>query len=166
VLAYPYDWRGFVKVKQKTSMGLSVFIFFSFAQRRGRGRGLHPLLRPPGAQPGTSLTFSQTYTPSPSQPAVRYTLCSTLQSRQSTRLFLQSSELGPPPPPPLRRRVLGVRHTCLLERGGGGSQFRRGDRHCGTLGIICTSCSRCSTTKENIAHRKQSKILSVLKIIF
>jgi hypothetical protein len=64
------------------------FLYF-LTQRRGRGRGLHPLLRPPGAQPGTSLTSSTTYTPSPSPLAVRYTLCSTLQSRQSTRLFLQ-----------------------------------------------------------------------------
>ncbi len=56
------------------------------------------------------------------------------QSRQSVRLFLQSSELGPPTPlpvgecvPPL---VQGRRH------GEGGSQFRRGDSHCGTLGIF------------------------------
>jgi hypothetical protein len=54
------------------------------------------------------------------------------QSRQSTRLFLQSSELGPPQPSLTCRRVC----PPLWFRGGpgglageGGSQFGRGDRH-------------------------------------
>ncbi len=59
------------------------------------------------------------------------------QSRQSARLFLQSSEL----------RLLwlgggGGAHTRLWERGRV-SQFRRGDIHCGTVGIhvhvLCAS---------------------------
>ncbi len=66
------------------------------------------------------------------------------QSRQNARLFLQSSELGLPhlhlltrrpvcpPPSPLVRG--GGGHTRLQERGWG-FQFRRGDIHCGTLGI-------------------------------
>jgi hypothetical protein len=61
------------------------------------------------------------------------------QSRQSARLFLQSSELGLP-----CRRVCpplfgyGGRDTLACGReGGGGSQFQRGDRHWGTLGYIC-----------------------------
>ncbi len=64
------------------------------------------------------------------------------QSRQSARLFLQSSDLGPPHPH--RRRMCppfgwgGV--AC--GRGVGGSQFGRGDRHCGTLGIYV----QCATT--------------------
>jgi hypothetical protein len=65
------------------------------------------------------------------------------QSRQSTRLFLQSSELGPPPlnrrrvfpPPPL---VPGRGPHLLAIEGLEGSQFGRGDKHCGTLGILCT----------------------------
>ena len=56
-----------------------------------------------------------------------------------TRLFLQSSELGLPHP-------LTRRQVCPSPFGSGGdtlacgkgverSQFQRGDRHCGTLGI-------------------------------
>ncbi len=60
------------------------------------------------------------------------------QSTQSTNLFLQSSELGLPHslnrrrvcPPPLYSRGMG--HTRLRERGWGGSQFQRGNTHCGT----------------------------------
>jgi hypothetical protein len=64
------------------------------------------------------------------------------QSRQSARLFLQSSYLGPPPsstpgecvPPTF---VWGGGDTHLLAgEGDGGSQFRRGDRHCVTLGTV------------------------------
>ncbi len=62
------------------------------------------------------------------------------QSRQSARLFLQSSNWGlsSPAPSPAGECVPpdfggggGGVLTCLQERGG--SQFRRGDRHCGTL---------------------------------
>ncbi len=59
------------------------------------------------------------------------------QSRQSAKLFLQSSELGLPQP--LSRRRLcppfdsaGEAHS-LAREGAGKSQFRRGDIHCGTL---------------------------------
>ncbi len=62
------------------------------------------------------------------------------QSRQSAKLFLQSSELGLPQPltrrrvcPPALVHGRGLLHTRLGERG---SQFRRGDRHCSTLGIL------------------------------
>jgi hypothetical protein len=64
------------------------------------------------------------------------------QSRQSGRLFLQSSELGPPlltprrvclpPTPPLVPEEGG--HTRLRERGGG-SNADLGDRPCSTLSI-------------------------------
>ncbi len=40
--------------------------------------------------------------------------------------------LHPPPPPP----VPGERGTLACGRGGRGSQFQRGDRHCGTLRIF------------------------------
>ncbi len=79
----------------------------------------------------------------PMGPALR---CTSLgiegsQSRQSTKLFLQSSELGLPsphtqasvyPPPPL---WFGEAVTLAYGREGGRSKFRRGDRHCGTLDI-------------------------------
>ncbi len=64
------------------------------------------------------------------------------QSRQSAKLFLQSSELGLPqpltrrrvchPPPPL---VPGGGAHSLAREGVGESQFQRGDIHCGTLYI-------------------------------
>ncbi len=65
------------------------------------------------------------------------------QSTESTRLFLQSSELEPPPTsspagecvPPFGS---GGTHS-LGGDGMGGSQFGRGDRLCSTLGIyVCT----------------------------
>jgi hypothetical protein len=64
------------------------------------------------------------------------------QSRQSARLFLQSSELGPPPQPSHPQASVsppvwfrgGGTHS-LGGEGVGGSHFGRGDRHCGTLGI-------------------------------
>ncbi len=64
------------------------------------------------------------------------------QSKQSTRLFLQSSELGQPPPPRPQANMSppfgwGVAHFIAGEGGGGGSQFAREDRHCGTPGIYC-----------------------------
>jgi hypothetical protein len=60
------------------------------------------------------------------------------QSRQSAKLFLQSSELGLPQP--LTRRLVrppgtgGGAHS-LAREGMGESQFRRRDIHCGTLDI-------------------------------
>jgi hypothetical protein len=59
------------------------------------------------------------------------------QSRQSTKLFLKSSELGLPQPL-TRRRVCPpwFRGRGTLERGSGSlgeSLFRREDIHCGTL---------------------------------
>ncbi len=72
--------------------------------------------------------------------------CVMAQSRLRTRLFLQSSELGPPHP-------LTCRRVCPLllwfwwgntisydyeKGGGGGSQLGWGDRHCcGILGTLC-----------------------------
>jgi hypothetical protein len=69
------------------------------------------------------------------------------QSRQSAKPFLQSSELGLPHPL-TRRRVCSPLlwcappplvpregHTRYRETGVGTSQFQRGDRHCGNLGI-------------------------------
>jgi hypothetical protein len=78
-------------------------------------------------------------------------------SRHSARLFLQLSKLGPPPPHPQESvpphpLVAGEGHTRLWERGwGGGSQFGRGDRLCGTLGIYvqCT-WTLCLGRKNNI----------------
>jgi hypothetical protein len=62
------------------------------------------------------------------------------QSRQSAKLFLQSSELGLPRPLPRRRvcplpPVLGGGAYSLAREGLGESQLRRGDIHCGTLYI-------------------------------
>jgi hypothetical protein len=54
---------------------------------------------------------------------------STILYRQSAKLFLQSSELGHPQP-------LASRRVCPPPGSGGGSQFRRGDIHCGTLYIF------------------------------
>jgi hypothetical protein len=68
-------------------------------------------------------------------------------SRQSAKLFLQSSELGlhqplKPPvcPPPLL--VPGGGAHSLAREGVREYQFRRGDIHCGTLYmyVLCASC--------------------------
>jgi hypothetical protein len=62
------------------------------------------------------------------------------QSRQSAKLFLQSSELGLPHPSPAGECALppfawgGGAHS-LAREGVGESHFRRGDIHCGTLYI-------------------------------
>jgi hypothetical protein len=68
--------------------------------------------------------------------------------RQSTRPFLQSSEWAPPlphpqasvPPSPL---WFGGRDTHACGRGDVGVHFKRGDRHCGSLGTryVCTLSS-------------------------
>ena len=61
------------------------------------------------------------------------------QSRQSARLFSPLVRIGISPPPHRQASVSppvwfgGRGDTRWGERGG--SQFRRGDRHCGTLGI-------------------------------
>jgi hypothetical protein len=77
-------------------------------------------------------------------------------NRQSARLFLQLSELGLPhlltrrrvcPPPSLLvRGGGGYTLACGRERGGG-SQFRRGNRHFGTLGINMYLCGEVSMGK-------------------
>jgi hypothetical protein len=60
-------------------------------------------------------------------------------SRQSDKLFLQSSELGLPQPLTRRRvcppplLVPGGEAHSLAREGVGESQFRRGDKYCGTL---------------------------------
>jgi hypothetical protein len=69
------------------------------------------------------------------------------------RLFLQSSELKPPTPspagvcvPPLvPGRNSTMRNTLACGKGGGGSQFGRGNRHHSTLGkrfIVYVLCGR------------------------
>jgi hypothetical protein len=68
--------------------------------------------------------------------------------RQSAKFFLQSSKLRLPHPLTHRRVCFpsfdSGRDTHSLRERGGRSQFRRGDRHCGTLGTvptyICTLC--------------------------
>jgi hypothetical protein len=82
------------------------------------------------------------------------------KSRQSARLFIQSSELGLPHPLTRRRVSLpplvpGEGHTCLRERG---SQFGQGDRHCGTLGIIVL----CEDTSWNQQVRETNVISALL----
>ncbi len=61
------------------------------------------------------------------------------QSRQSSKLILQSSELGLPQPLTLRRGpplwFRGEDVHSLATEGVGESEFRRGDIHCGTLNI-------------------------------
>jgi hypothetical protein len=62
------------------------------------------------------------------------------RSRQSAKLFLQSSELGLPHPLSRRRECPppfgpGGRAQSLAGEGLGESQFRRGDIHCGALYI-------------------------------
>ncbi len=70
----------------------------------------------------------------------REQVCVTTQSRQSAKLFLQSSELGLPHPFS-RRRVCpptlwsGGREHSPAAKGVGESQFRRGDIRCGALCI-------------------------------
>jgi hypothetical protein len=66
------------------------------------------------------------------------------QSRQSAKLFLQSSQLGPPPKPPHPQvsmypplLVPGRGPPSLGGEGvGGPKKFGRGDRHCGPLVIL------------------------------
>jgi hypothetical protein len=68
-------------------------------------------------------------------PSLAVLYCSGKHSRQSAKLFLQSSELGIPtpspagegaPPPP---RYWGEGPHFLAREGGGRAQFRRGDIH-------------------------------------
>ncbi len=86
--------------------------------------------------------------PNPNIRSLTMRLSCVRQSWQSNRLFLQFSELGPPTtssecvPSPL---VPGGGGTLVCGRGGR-SQFGRGDRHSGTLGIyvLCdVSLGRC-----------------------
>jgi hypothetical protein len=68
------------------------------------------------------------------------------QSRQSAKLFVQSSELGLPNPqarvpPPPHPPVLGGGAHSLARDGLGESQLRRGDIHCGTF-YIYVLCGR------------------------
>jgi hypothetical protein len=86
------------------------------------------------------------------------------QSRQSAWLFLQSSELGLPSLSPASECSSPPR-TQVGGGGGGGppphsvagerlgeSQFRRGDRHCGTLGIY-VHCALCSHNIKLLSKR-------------
>ncbi len=83
------------------------------------------------------------------------------QSRQSGRLFLQSSEMGSPTPSPAGECVPhsfggggggggGGTHS-LAGEGVGESPFRRGDRHCGILGLFVLCGSGSSTVKVQTA---------------
>jgi hypothetical protein len=98
------------------------------------------------------------------------------QSRQIARHFLQSYELGPPHPLTSRRMCPpfgSAGDTLACGRGDGGSQFGRGDRHCGTLGI-CTLCMDVSftlldyignpkySTKKSIAEDSYTKLHPIL----
>ncbi len=70
------------------------------------------------------------------------------QSRQSAKPFLQSSKLGLPHP---------VKLKC--GRGGGESQFGRGDRHCGSLDLYVL----CGTDSlENLPNTFCKKICGTL----
>ncbi len=92
------------------------------------------------------------------------------QSRQSAKLFLKSLELGLPHPLTRRRvclpPVLGGAHS-LAREGLGGSQFRRGDIHCGSLYIyllcghmaVCTSV-QCTVCDESVCEL--TKLPSIL----
>jgi hypothetical protein len=106
---------------------------------------LHPsatlkgMTRPPGRALPPLISPVATWTPFGSQLCPLFPL-----SRQSAKIFLQSSELGLPHPL-TRRRVcyptfgsMGATLACG-KRGVGGAQFQRGDRHCGTLGkyVLC-----------------------------
>ncbi len=62
------------------------------------------------------------------------------QSRQSAKLFLRIGT-SPPPSPADKYAPSWFRRDFVERRVGGGSQFGRGDIHCGTLGIfMCTFC--------------------------
>jgi hypothetical protein len=60
-------------------------------------------------------------------------------SKQSTSLFSCRRNWGPPPlpppPPPAGELPPFWLDTLACGRVGGGPQFRRGDKHCGTLGM-------------------------------
>ncbi len=80
-----------------------------------------------------------------------------LQSIQTARLFLQSSELGHPHPLTRRRvcsphLIQGGTHP-LAGQGVGGSQFRRVDRHCSTLGIYVLCEWNCPKNAPNRRER-------------
>ncbi len=104
------------------------------------------------------------------------------QSRQSAKLFLQSSELAPPtphpqasmPPHPL---VPGGGALSLAREGVGESQFQRGDIHCGTLYIrtlccllyctvlYCTVWPRKLTLRSQISIKWLWPVKVILKVI-
>jgi hypothetical protein len=84
------------------------------------------------------LTYLYIQTPVSSVPLYSQARWQVAQSRQSAKLFRQTSELGFAPHPLTRRRVcplaFGSRGDTLARgRGDGGSQFGRGERHCGTI---------------------------------
>ncbi len=85
------------------------------------------------------------------------------QSRQSAKLFLQSSESGLPQPLTRRRvcppsPVLGGGAHSLAREGLGESQFRRGDIHCGTFYIYAL----CGPTKVKYGVRSPKFIWAPL----
>jgi hypothetical protein len=72
----------------------------------------------------------------------------TTQSRQNARLFSIRPNWDPSPAGECISPCFGSggRGTLACGRGGGESQFRRGDRHCGTLGTGIYVCTLCSTS--------------------
>jgi hypothetical protein len=165
--------RGFVEVKKKTSMHFSVFnssmIFLLFYPQEGKGAGSPPPA-PPTWSPARDIAhfFANIH-------AFSFATCCAVSCIftitkyiyiTSSPVYVPSLELGLSHPLSRQRvcpspRNRGGGHSPAGE-GLGESKFRRLEKKLSTLPTLC---SRCSNTKENIAHRKKSKILSVLKII-
>ncbi len=88
---------------------------------------------------------------------------------QSTKIFLQTSELGLPHPltrrrvcpPPLR---LGGGGLSLAGEGVGKSQFRRGDVHCGPQ--IYNICTLCRGLFRGSLHRHKGAARHVIDIVW
>ncbi len=90
------------------------------------------------------------------------------QSRQSAKLFLQSSELGLPHPSPAGECApppfdsWGGGGTLACRKGVGESQFRRGDIHCGTL-YIYVLCGRDTSKCRSMEQPPTASYLSAKK---
>ncbi len=122
-----------MKVKKKNSMGLSVFDFFTLLPKGGEGGGVSSPcsahLEP--SQGHRSLLRQHT------RLLLRHLLCGILNVphyRVDRALGFFSSRPNWDPPPAPQASVGGKAHLLDGVHGGGLSQFRRGYRHCGTLG--------------------------------
>jgi hypothetical protein len=108
-----------------------------------------------------------------------HTLTPSLQSRESTRLFLQSSELGPspptpssgewgPPPPPHQAsvyppsplRFFGEDMLACGREGGGGVPIRKGDRHWYSRFL----CSLCPSLSQSVWLAPRLQYIYIYKI--